>query len=186
LSRQVVFGEPCDEQDSGLLDLAAELSIYYLNAEPHSGDIATISVVTDGEVFAQHTKHTKAANDWHQEFIRTEKGFFLLPEHTHLLVVALMAGTMCVRGVATFTNPVVLEEVPSGNEVPTKEEALLLGDTVIGAQDVLMKSKHDPVGAENIYELQPRHAHLMSAGTIHKLPPDHPTGRTFFRLDTRV
>jgi hypothetical protein len=180
LSKRIVLGQ--DKDDIGLEDFAVTIGESYLNEKPRDGSIALVSVVTNAEKYGSHTQNSKAASNWHQDFVVRERGFFFPPEDAGRLVIPTLSGPTCVVGEICVTNALKIEEVVPPQK-PDRAKALESGPTVLGADEVLIKSEHDPLGGEKI-ETEPNRIYIIPSSNIHKAPEVLPEGRVFFQLDT--
>jgi hypothetical protein len=97
------------------------------------------------------------------------------------LIVPTLRGPLFAVGEVEVSDAVKIEALANPGS-PDREAALSAGSTVLGADEVLMKSAADPKGGE-IYEAEPNRAYVVPAESVHKSNPILPTGRIFFQLD---
>ncbi|HVV67241.1 MAG TPA: hypothetical protein VHB72_04205 [Candidatus Saccharimonadales bacterium] len=180
-SRRVEFTAG-EENATDLHVLAAELGHEYIGIEPGPGSVALISTVTNAELFRTHTQNQKAACNWHQDFVLTDRGFYHIPEEVTRLILPMQAGPFYAEGQMAIARAFELPEV----EPPTpidREKALKMAPSVIGADGVLIKSEKQPTGGK-VTEAKPNCAYIVPRDSIHKTNPRVPQGRIFFQLDT--
>jgi hypothetical protein len=182
LSRRVSW-EADSSNDTPLHRFATHLGEAYLDHEPGIGSTAVVSTVTDGSVFARHTQDKKAASNWHQDFVTTERGFFFPPDNTTRLIIPTLSGPLYATGQVSFDEAIRVAAIDT-SETIDREAALDAGRTVIGTDGVLIKATDDPVGG-TIREAAPERIYVIPATSVHKANPVLPTGRIFFQLDAQ-
>jgi hypothetical protein len=178
-SRQVTFNETGNE--SSLHKLATRVADAHLDLALRPGSVAVISTVVDAEAYRAHTRDSKAATNWHQDFVQTPEGFFFPSLDRTRLVVPMSKGPIYAVGELTVADATQINPV-SPPQLSDKEAALAAGPTVTGADGVLMKSEADPIGG-TIYEAKPNRVYVMPPTTVHKSHPDLPEGRIFLLID---
>jgi hypothetical protein len=179
-SRRVTFGGRT-ESDTELHRLATQIGDDYLGTKPGPGSFAVISTVTDAVAFNRRTQGSKAASNWHQDFVVTETGFFSPSPDTTRVIIPMLAGPLYAVGKVGVVNAIKIEAT-TPPDLPDRHAALLAGPTVIGADGVLIKSEEDPFGGE-IFEAKPDRVYIMPPSSVHKTNPRLPQGRIFFQLD---
>lgn len=160
-----------------LAQFANSVSAAFLKSKPRAGSATLLSVVTDAEEFKKYTEMDKAASSWHQDFDTTATGFYFPTDSRTRLVIPLSAGTIYATGNLSFDN---ITQIASGQDI-RRSDALDAGQTVIGADGVLVRSEVDPTGG-TIHIAEPGKAYVIPKQSVHKSPP-LPTGRIFFQLD---
>lgn len=164
-----------------LLALAGKVGEEFLGGPPPIESIALVSVVTDADTYNEHTRDTKAASHWHQDFIETDTGFYSTPEGATRLIIPMIEGPLYAVGRIGVINAVKIEAVESP-KTPDRQAALAAGASVLGADGVLMKSEEDPRGGD-IHKAMPGRAYIIPSSSVHKSPVKLPEGRVFFQLD---
>ncbi len=162
------------DPDGGMLEeFAVLVGERYLGRAPRRGAVATLSVVTDPDLFRTATRARKIAFYWHQDVLFDENNFFKRKEGP-VLNIAHGVGTHSAEGHLIFDRAVQVEPNIS------KKDALAAGETVIGADGVLFMSQVDPSGG-TIFQTEPGVYYV--GNNVHKAAASSPKGRIFYQMD---